>query len=324
MKKNLSIGSLSAAPGEKVQGLLPIPHTGVRIPVTLINGVNDGKAVLITSGIHSCEYVGIEAAIQLAGEFDPKSLKGSLILIHPVNVPGFESRYPTLMPEDNKNLNRVFPGTPEGTLADRVAHFFEYSLYAQIDFYIDLHCGEIFEDLTPYVYYVGAADKAVSEAARQAALHVDVPYMVKSASTTGAYNYAGVLGIPSILLERGCAGRFTQEEVDADKKDVVNILRHLGVLPGDPELRHRSVDLIDLIYLKPTRHGLWYPEVKVGELISQGQRLGVVKDYFGKVLDTYYAEYDGVVLYQSATLWTDDFCELITYGKFAETAGMIR
>lgn len=324
MKKNLSIGSLSAAPGEKVQGLLPIPHTGVKIPITLINGVNDGKAVLITSGIHSCEYVGIEAAIQLAGGLDPKSLKGSLILIHPVNVPGFESRYPTLMPEDNKNLNRVFPGTPEGTLADRVAHFFEYSLYAQIDFYIDLHCGEIFEDLTPYVYYVGAADKTVSEAARQAALHVDVPYMVKSASTTGAYNYAGVLGIPSILLERGCAGRFTQGEVDADKKDVVNILRHLGVLPGDPELRHRPVDLTDLIYLKPTRHGLWYPEVKVGELISQGQRLGVVKDYFGKVLDTYYAEYDGVVLYQSATLWTDDFCELITYGKFAEKAGMIR
>lgn len=324
MEKNLSIGTLAAAPGEKVQGMLPIPHTEIEVPVTLINGAGGGKTVLVTSGIHSCEYVGIEAAIQLAGELDPASLNGSLILIHPVNVPGFESRYPTLMPQDNKNLNRVFPGTREGTLADRVAHFFEYSLYSQIDFYIDLHCGEIFEDLTPYVYYVGAADNAVSEAARQAALHVDVPYMVKSAATTGAYNYAGVLGIPSILLERGCAGRFTQAEVDADKKDVINILKHLGVLQGAPELRHRPVDLTDLVYLMPARHGLWYPEVKAGDLIAKGQRLGVVKDYFGQVLDTYCAEYDGVVLYQSATLWTDDFCELITYGKFAETAGMVR
>ena len=68
------------------------------------------------------------------------------------------------MPGDNKNLNRVFPGSQEGTPADRVAHFFEYSLYSQIDFYIDLHCGEIFEDLTPYVYYVGAADETVSRA----------------------------------------------------------------------------------------------------------------------------------------------------------------
>lgn len=324
MENNLSIGTLTASPGEKIQGMLPIPHTEIEVPVTLVNGTGDGKTVLITSGIHSCEYVGIEAAIQLAGELDPENVNGSLILIHPVNVPGFESRYPTLMPGDNKNLNRVFPGSQEGTPADRVAHFFEYSLYSQIDFYIDLHCGEIFEDLTPYVYYVGAADETVSRAARQAALHVDVPYMVKSTATTGAYNYAGVLGIPSILLERGCAGRFTQEEVNADKKDVINILKHLGVLPGAPELRHRPVDLTDLVYLMPTRHGLWYPDVKVGELITKGQRLGVVKDYFGQILDTYCAEYDGVVLYQSATLWTDDFCELITYGKFAETAGMTR
>lgn len=86
MEKNLSIGTLAAAPGEKVQGLLPIPHTEIEVPVTLINGAGSGKTVLITSGIHSCEYVGIEAAIQLAGELEPESLSGRLILIHPVNV----------------------------------------------------------------------------------------------------------------------------------------------------------------------------------------------------------------------------------------------
>ncbi len=123
MEKNLSIGTLAAAPGEKVQGLLPIPHTEIEVPVTLINGAGSGKTVLITSGIHSCEYVGIEAAIQLAGELEPESLSGRLILIHPVNVRGFESRYPTLMPQDNKNLNRVFPGTREGTLADPIVDF---------------------------------------------------------------------------------------------------------------------------------------------------------------------------------------------------------
>lgn len=88
--------------------MLPIPHTEIEVPVTLVNGTGDGKTVLITSGIHSCEYVGIEAAIQLAGELDPENVNGSLILIHPVNVPGFESRYPTLMPGDNKTSTAFF------------------------------------------------------------------------------------------------------------------------------------------------------------------------------------------------------------------------
>lgn len=43
MEKNLSIGTLAAAPGEKVQGLLPIPHTEIEVPVTLINGAGSGK-----------------------------------------------------------------------------------------------------------------------------------------------------------------------------------------------------------------------------------------------------------------------------------------
>lgn len=318
MQKTLTLGPLSAAPGQKLQAMLPIPNTHLKMPVTLINGNAQGKRILITAGIHSCEYVGVEAAIELSQELSPDTIAGSIILIHPVNISGFESRYPTLMPEDNKNLNRVFPGTLKGTPADCVAHFFEHSLFSQIDFYIDLHCGEIFENLTPYVYYVGKAKDDVCQAARAAALCVDVPYMVKSTASTGAYNYAGILGIPSILLERGCAGRLTRPEVDADKKDVLNILKHLNLLPGQPDHKQPPTDLTDLIYLMPKHNGLWYPEATVGAPIKKGQCLGVVKDYFGSILDTYHAEYDGVLLYQTETLWTDPFCELMTYGKLAD------
>lgn len=318
MTENLTLGPLTAAPGQKVQGFLPIYDTGMAIPTTLINGVGTGKTVLVTGGIHSCEYVGIQATIELAAEIDPQTLDGALILMHAVNRSGFEKRMPTLMPEDQKNLNRVFPGDLTGSHADQVAHFFEAVVYPHIDFFLDLHCGEIFEDLTPYIYYVGAADPEVSAAAKAAARFAGVPYMVKSTSKTGAYNYAGILGIPSLLLERGCQGRFTRAEVDADKKDVRNILKFLGLFKGAPETVQPPRDLVDLVYQMPKSHGLWYPEVKPGDHVSKDQHLGTVKDYFGNVLDEYYAEHDAVILYMNGTLWTDDFCELITYGRPAD------
>ena len=71
------------------------------------------------------------------------------------------------------------------------------------DYYIDLHSGDEYEDLTPFVYYAGKGEKEVIEVSRKMAQHVDVPYMVRSnVESGGSYNYAASCGIPSILIER--------------------------------------------------------------------------------------------------------------------------
>ena len=95
--------------GEKAQGKIEITGCGMAMPATVICGVEDGPTILITAGVHSAEYVGIQAAMELAKEFQPEELKGNVIIIPLVNVSGFEHRTMSMVYEDGKNLNRVFP-----------------------------------------------------------------------------------------------------------------------------------------------------------------------------------------------------------------------
>lgn len=315
----LLIANLVAKAGEKAMGYIAVPETTIKLPVTLINGKKEGKTVLVTAGVHNAEYTGIETAIQLAGEINPDEIAGRLILIHPMNISGFENRTMSVVAEDGKNLNRIFPGDPKGTIGDKIAHFIVTTFFSQVDYYLDLHAGDGFEALTPYVYYVGAAAAAVAEQSKAMAEKINVPYMVKSFSATGgAYNYAGSCGIPSILIERGGEGRWLEAEIELYKADVKNVLRSLRVLAGAINMSaQKPVDVVDVIYETAQVTGCWYPDKKPGEGIKKGATLGVIKDYFGKVLAISQAEYDGVVLYQVSSLCVIENDTLIAYGKIA-------
>ena len=96
----VSFGNLSAQAGEKSKGFLAVPGTDFTIPATLICGERPGKTVLVSGGVHSCEYVGIEAAIRLGAELAPAEICGTVLILHPVNRPGFEARTPSIVPWD--------------------------------------------------------------------------------------------------------------------------------------------------------------------------------------------------------------------------------
>lgn len=221
--------------------------------------------------------------------------------------------------EDGKNLNRVFPGDPKGTWSDRLAHAIEKELLSIADYYIDLHSGDSYEQLTPYVYYAGAADKEVVEQSREMAQQADVPYMVGSnVSMGGCYNYAASLGIPSILLERGQMGGWTQEESHSTRRDVRNILCHLGIYQGEKDYRnYYPLEVKDLCYQAANEQGLWYPCKKPGDMIRQGDILGVIKDYEGEILEVCKAEYGGVILYQTGSLQVQESGSVIAYGRIS-------
>ena len=311
----MKIGNVEAKRLEKKSGWLDIPGTDYKLPVTIICG-GEGKTTLITGGIHNAEYVGIQAAIELSQEFQPMDMDGTLIIVPLVNVSGFSHRTMSLTYEDGKNLNREFPGKEDGSVSDKICATVVKELFSKADYYIDLHCGDGFEELTPYAYYVGSVDDKVCGTAIKMALCVDTPYIVESQCTTGgAYNYANAIGIPSILLERGCKGVWSREEVEQDKEDVKRILSMLYHKDMEKKKKYTSQKVFkEVVYEDAPMDGCWYPMKKAGDLFHSGDLLGEIRDFFGNVHFRYVASKDGVVLYQTHTLSIQKNSPMIAYG----------
>lgn len=318
--KTFCLGDFQAETGEKKSGYIVIGNGEFELPITVLNGEKSGKTVLITAGIHGAEYVGIQSSIELAEHLKIEKIVGTVVIIKVVNRQAFEMRSGSDGFKDGVNLNRVFPGKETGSQMERLAYAIEKELFPCADFYIDLHSGDSYEQLTPYIYYAGIAEPDVVEISRKMAEQADVPYMVRSGvAKGGCYNYAAYLGIPSVLIERGQMGGWTKEEVHSTRRDVRNILCCLGVYLGQKDYRnYYPLEVTDVSYQAATKMGMWYPYKKPGEMIRQGEVLGVVKDYEGRVLEVSRAEYDGVILYQTGSLQVKEGGPMIAYGKISK------
>lgn len=298
-------------PGKTIKDHIHVRGTELRVPHVLLCGRQDGPTVLITAGVHNAEYVGIQAAIELSNELNVDELRGNVVIVPLANRSGFEHRTMSMVYEDGKNLNRVFPGDAEGSPAERLAHMLFETFIKNADAYIDLHCGDGYETLHPFAYYLG--DTTAEATAKRMISCVNTEYCVRSRCRTGgAYNMASVHGVPSVLIERGQLSLFSREEIEADKADVRNILRLLGVLPGECRA-YPKTELLEYNDTAPCT-GCWYPEKRVGERFRKGECFGVIRDYFGQTLHTAVADADGVLLYQCSSLNIIEKGPMVSYG----------
>ena len=319
MKTIMSFGGLTAEPGQKVQGMAPLYPTAETFPITLINGCRPGRTILISSGIHGSEYPGIQTAIEMAAEIRPENLSGQLVILHPVNVAAFYEKSCYISPVTGTNLNRNFPGDEKGPLPLQISHYLLHHYGMNCDFVLDLHGGDLHEALPPYVYYPGIGDADVIEASRRVSELVHCDYIVKSQSTTGFYNACAIAGTPAVLIERGSSGQWIPEEVVQYKSDVYNILRYLGAIEGEVVLPEKPAMKIQrAAYLDSPAAGCWYPLVKLHDPITTGQKIGEIRDFFGKLQAEIHAEYDGVILYMKDTLSITKKEFLIAYGTNCE------
>lgn len=208
-----------------------LPGTGIQ--VWRFKGAAPGPKVLITAGIHGSEYPRILTARRLLALFEEGVAAGEVTVVPLVNPAAFDARAKAVNPEDGENINRMFPGDPEGTASERRAWAIT-KLQDEADFYIDLHGGDLFEDLWPYVYVPGNCAPEVTVRAREVAEHLSVPVRVLSQASTGAYNSAAIRGTPSILIERGSLGLWDEADVEAYMTDMKSSLAFLGVIEGEP------------------------------------------------------------------------------------------
>lgn len=304
--------------GSGVKQTLPLPVTSpYPVEMTVICGSRPGKTLVVTAGVHGCEYVGIETLNRLKRELESAALSGRVILLPLVNPEGFYQGSKQTIPADGKNLNRMFPGKPDGTFSSQLARVLEETLYPEADFLMDLHGGDVNEALTPLVFFPASVPESLSAAASAAAESLSVPYRVASTSQNGLYSWAAQCGIPALLVERGERGLWSEKEVAACRENVYELMRHLGILnaaSGSPCLQ--QAEIRRAVYEEAPADGFWYPAVSAaGQKLKQGALLGTLKDSYGNEIARYTAPFDGVVLYYTLSLGVKSGDPLIAYGK---------
>ena len=312
----MRLSDLKAGSGEKQTLLLPVTSP-YPVEMTVICGCRPGKTLVVTAGVHGCEYVGIETLNRLKRELEPAALSGRVILLPLVNPEGFYQGSKQTIPADGKNLNRMFPGKPDGTFSSQLARVLEETLYPEADFLMDLHGGDVNEALTPLVFFPASVPESLSAAASAAAESLSVPYRVASTSQNGLYSWAAQCGIPALLVERGDRGLWSEKEVAACRENVYELMRHLGILNAasvSPCLQ--QAEIRRAVYEEAPADGFWYPAVSAaGQKLKQGTLLGTLKDSYGNEIARYTAPFDGVVLYYTLSLGVKSGDPLIAYGK---------
>ena len=305
-----TIGTVTAAPGQKTTGVIDVPagvDAGTQIHVIVVRGAKPGPVLAIVSGAYGTEYASIIAVEKLAERLDPKELTGTVILLPLLNMASFQKKVPHLNPVDNKNMNRFYPGKPDGTQTERALYAMTREVVEKSDHLIDLHGGDIDESLRPYTYWapVGKPQQDATSRGMAMAFGLDTIIISRDRPTDPAASRylettASLRGKPSSTAEAGYAGRVETDDVEKLITGCLGVMRYLKMLPGAPPMVEHPVwiERIDTVTSEQT--GIFYPLVERGAYVAQGAKLGYVTDYTGKTIFEARAPAAGVVLYVCA------------------------
>jgi len=274
---------------------LPPPHAHVVLPAVLLRGSRPGPTLVITAAVHGDEYEGVRALLVVSHELDPKEMTGDLLALPAAN-PAAMWAVARCNPEDGGNLARAFPGRPDGTPTEALAYTLGEYVIARGDFYLDLHSGGIKLSMPTMVGY-DRGDARARAAAR--AFGVRVLWGHESIQPGRTIGLAADRGIPWLYTEARGGGRIHRDDLTAFTGGILNLLRHLKIMPGgvgpaEPELELVGDGNIDAA-LTTSRAGFLACEVALLDRVSAGQVLGRLIDLHGQTLEIYRAPAAGVV-----------------------------
>ena len=305
----LTIGSVTARAGEKASGYIDIPagvDSATRVPISILRGRQPRPTLALVAGTHGSEVAPIIALQRVRQTLDAANdLRGTLILVHVANMPSFVHRTIYRNPWDQKNLNRVYPGKPNGTVTERIAHAITTQIIDKADYLVDMHAGDGNESLRPYTYWSDLrVDKRVDSLAKLMALAwgndhiiVDTGRPKDPAASVYTTNTANLRGKPAITTEVGYLGVPDEEMIERNYRSVLRLMRHLEMLPGPKEYVEHPVWIDRNEVLTSPESGTWHALVQRGQTVQKGTPLGRVTDYFGNEIAVVRSPMTGVVLY---------------------------
>lgn len=244
----------------------------VSTPVLVINGAYPGPTLCLTAAVHGDELNGIEMVRRVMHDLEPERVSGAIIGVPIVNVQGFRrgSRY---LP-DRRDLNRYFPGNPNGSAAARIAHSFFTNLITQCDAVIDLHTGSFERANLPQIR-ADLRDPDVMTLTQGFGSMV----ILHSAPAIGTLRHAATrAGIPAVTLEAGGPSQLELNEVKLGVKGIETLVNTLGMIKkrrrwGDPEpVYYRSS------WVRADNGGILLADVGLGSTVRKGDLLGTITD----------------------------------------------
>ncbi len=288
-------------------GFLRLPYSrddsawgSVMIPISVIRH-GDGPTVLFAGGNHGDEYEGPVALQHLAATLDPASITGRVIILPAFNYPAFRAATRT-SPIDGGNLNRCCPGRPDGTVTEKIAHYVCGDLVPMADLVLDFHSGGKTLDFIPFAAAHILADKEQEAACMAAMRAFNAPYSMQMLEIDSAGMFDAEVeaqGKVFVTTELGGGGTATARSITIAKKGARNLLIHVGILAGPPEIAPSiELDMPDSDCFMFAQHdGLIEPMADLGDRVREGMELAKIwpTDRTGLPPVSYAAKRDGIL-----------------------------
>jgi len=269
-----------AKKGKKVSGHLTIAESANRQEIRLnyfaVWGVKEGPTLLINAAVHGNEVVGVEVLRAMVDYIDPKRLSGNVLAVPIVNPMAFNSGL-RWDPYDNIDMNRIFPGNPEGTMTERIAHSFFDVFVREADYIIDLHSAEFPDELIPHIRI------RVDEPSREyldLVVSTGINAVWKGPSLKGMLQTESYrIGVPCTTIEIGAAGKIIRDNVEVGTTAVKNVMYVLGMLEGVAEIpSHQIVLASNRPWVRSPIGGIFKPAINLGQFVKSGENIGDIID----------------------------------------------
>lgn len=307
-----SFNPLGVEKGEKKFGYVNIVDTVAAkfdMPVGVVNGVKDGPTLAVTGGLYPTEYCGVESASRLYQLINPEELSGRFITIPVMNMSSFRFRVPGLnlsssstSPIDTGRINSSFPGDPDGR-PTQVLAYKAFNILSKANYHVDFRGGDLNESHLVHTICLRVGmeiDETCETMAKVFGLKYVLPGTPEIGHTSpGTMIYELInAGVASIISESGLGYREQplEEFINLHVQGTLNIMKHFSMLEGEPT-KPKDQRYLNMEWqrVRAPMSGVWTAIADQGDILKDGEVLGLIKDLDGSVLSEVTAPVDGVV-----------------------------
>jgi len=304
----MKLGNIEAAPGEKAYGFFKTGETHgrfpVHIPLHIVNGAEDGPTLVVQAGASGLEIEPSLILPHVVNELDPAAVSGTLILAPLMNTSGFEfARVNSVY--DDKHLNQVGRGDANGSVSEQLVDAYYQAAIANADALLDIRSGSQWS----YHHFAGVIDTGDVDPSKALAIALGLPQavigndrydsMAQAAASAGKATVVAFIGGGPGLRD------YRDQDLGRIRNAVLNAMRHLGMLGGDPESDVDSVAVIrEHSLITPTgERGFTFMDKSLrGQAVNAGDVLGYVRHPFsGETIEQIKAPRDGIMVHAGAS-----------------------